>query len=417
MSRHVALLLNNPFVADSRSWKLATSLARGGDRVTVIARAHGGLPARERRDGYTVIRIAQPRPLPWLPAPGLPDGRAQDGVPITGRVRDTVGRAAQAARYLLLARRWADRIAEAVPGADIWQSEGLVLLPVALRLRDRLGGSVVYDSRDVHVESARFARLPGPWRRLLGRAERRWARSADAVVTVSTPYADALERMLGIRPDIVWNGPVPWDPPDAPQRLLHERLGLAAGTPVVLQVGALQPHRGVEELIEAMASVPGAALVIVGDGPRREALLAQAAAAAHGDRVHFVPPAAPDAILPLTAAADVAAMPVQGTTLNHRLTTPTRLFDAMGAGTPVVAADLPGMAPIVRETGCGVLCDPTSPADIARAIREVLEAPPERRAGYRAAGLRAARTTYSWERQMRTLLGVYERLARSRGPA
>ena len=34
------------------------------------------------------------------------------------------------------------------------------------------------------------------------------------------------------------------------------------------------------------------------------------------------------------AAADVSAMPVQGDTLNHRLNTPTKLFDAMGAGVP-----------------------------------------------------------------------------------
>jgi glycosyltransferase involved in cell wall biosynthesis len=75
----------------------------------------------------------------------------------------------------------------------------------------------------------------------------------------------------------------------------------------------------------------------------------------------------------------------------------------------VVASDLPGMARIVRETGCGVLCDPTSPADIARAIREVLDAPAERRAEFRDAGLRAARTTYGWDHQVAVLLALYAR--------
>jgi glycosyltransferase involved in cell wall biosynthesis len=217
--------------------------------------------------------------------------------------------------------------------------------------------------------------------------------------------------MLGIRPVIVWNGPPRWDRPDPPRRLLHERAGLSRDTPVALQLGALQAHRGIEELIDAMALVPGVALVIIGDGPQQAALEQRAAAAAHGDRVHFLGFAAPDEILPLTAAADVAVMPVQGTTLNHRLNTPTKLFDAMGAGTPVVAADLPGMAAIVRETGCGVLCDATSPPDIARAIREVLDAPAGQRSAFGEAGLRAARTTYGWERQVETLLGVYGRLA------
>src|SRR4029077_16246732 len=96
-------------------------------------------------------------------------------------------------------------------------------------------------------------------------------------------------------------------------------------------------------------------------------------------RIRCLAPVPPDELPRLTAAADVALMPIQPSTLNHRLTTPTRLFDALGAGLPVVASDLPGMAEIVRETGCGVLCDPTSPADIARAVREVLDAPDDRR--------------------------------------
>ena len=52
----------------------------------------------------------------------------------------------------------------------------------------------------------------------------------------------------------------------------------------------------------------------------------------------------------------------------------------MAAGVPVVASDLPGMAGIVRATGCGVLCDPSSPAAIAAAIASILDAPPAERA-------------------------------------
>jgi glycosyltransferase involved in cell wall biosynthesis len=69
------------------------------------------------------------------------------------------------------------------------------------------------------------------------------------------------------------------------------------------------------------------------------------------------------------------------------------------------------MAPIVRETGCGELCDPDDPADIARAIRAIIDAPPERRAEYREAALRAARDTYAWEHQAPVLLDLYRDLA------
>jgi glycosyltransferase involved in cell wall biosynthesis len=99
-------------------------------------------------------------------------------------------------------------------------------------------------------------------------------------------------------------------------------------------------------------------------------------------------------------------MPIEPTTLNHRLTTPTKLFDAMGAATPVVASDLPGMGPIVRATGCGELCRPGDPDDLARAIRVILEAPSERRAAYGAAGRRAVEERYAWERQVPALIAL-----------
>ncbi|HXG39625.1 MAG TPA: hypothetical protein VNJ28_01670, partial [Candidatus Limnocylindrales bacterium] len=112
---------------------------------------------------------------------------------------ETVGRLAQAGRFLVLARRRADWIARVVGPVDIWQAEGLVALPIALELRRRLGGRVVYDARDL-VASAGFARLPGPWLGALLRRERAWARAADAVVTVNEPLARELEARIGRPP-------------------------------------------------------------------------------------------------------------------------------------------------------------------------------------------------------------------------
>ncbi len=102
-------------------------------------------------------------------------------------------------------------------------------------------------------------------------------------------------------------------------------------------------------------------------------------------------------------------MPIQPTTLNHRLTTPNKLFEAMAAGVAVVASDLPGMAPIVRETGCGLVVDPTSAEAISAALRDLLD-DPAARAVMAARGLEAAHSTYNWECQMAVLLDEYTRL-------
>ena len=232
----------------------------------------------------------------------------------------------------------------------------------------------------------------------------------DGLLTVSTAYADVLEEVWGIRPRIAWNGP-DHEPVDAPRRIWHDRLGLAPDAPVVLYLGLVLDGRGIGQLCDAIGLVPRGILVVAGYGTDYERFRARAAALPHADRIHFPGPVAPADIPAAIAAADVSAMPVEGDTLNHRLNTPTKLFDAMGAGVPVVASDLPGMAPIVRATGCGELCDPDDPADIARAITTIVDATPERRAAYRDACLAAARGTYAWEHQAPVLRDLYRDLS------
>lgn len=411
----VAILINNPYTADSRVWKTATSLAGAGYAVTVVAREGEGLPRREERAGHLVLRVEQPRPLAWLPVPSLPSDHEQrtDEIlqRIRSRLRDTVGRGFQATRYLLLARAWAAAIDRVVEPADVWQAESVLTLPLALALRHRHGGAVVYDANDIDTEAGRFARLPAWWRQMLRRRERSWTRSVDALVTVSEPYADVLTRTLGRQVDaIVRNGPVHFEPPDPPDRRFHVEFGLRPDQRVVLYLGQVMEGRGLEQLFEAIGLVQRAVLVVAGFGSDYGRFRSMAAASPNGALIHFMRGIQPGEIPAWTASADVSAMPVQPDTLNHRLNTPTKLFDAMGAGVPVVASDLPGITPTLAATGCGEPCDPTDPADIARAIRRILDASPEERLGYRERCLEAARGTYAWQRQAERLMEVYRML-------
>jgi glycosyltransferase involved in cell wall biosynthesis len=103
-------------------------------------------------------------------------------------------------------------------------------------------------------------------------------------------------------------------------------------------------------------------------------------------------------------------MAIQPTSVNHRYTTPQKLFESLAAGVPVVAADLPAMAEIVVEHRVGVVCDPTSPVAIAAAIRSVISAPPLEREAMRQHVLEVAHERYAWESQRDALLGVYRDL-------
>jgi glycosyltransferase involved in cell wall biosynthesis len=428
---------------DSRTWRIASSAARRGHDVTVLARSGPGLPDDERHpDGYRIQRISAhavdglPGPLSRIarafrrrngatPPSASSSGGGREGLapgggqasqrPADERVwlprrvaRDVLRRWA----ILLTIRAYAKRAAPIAPPADLIHGMAYLGIPVALRLADghRPRARVVYDARDIYVDAANLARMRGLARWAIARAERGWARRSDRVITVNDPYADVMTERFGVeRPLVVWNCAYRFkgDPRD---RRFHAALGLPAETPIVLYQGGFSRDRGIEQLIDSLASMPGVVLVLMGYGSLEAELRARAAEPRLAGRLHVLPAVPPSELLHWVASADVVAMPIQPTTLNHRLTTPNKLFEAMAAGVPLVASDLPGMAGIVRETGCGLLVDPTDPEAIAAACRRILEATPEERGEWRVRARQAADTLYNWEQQAETLLGEYGRL-------
>lgn len=416
---------------DSRTYRIASGLAARGHGVTVIGRAAPGLPHDEQvAAGYRIFRVpvSAVRGLP-LPArvvgaierrlahrrtSAVPGDEASEAPAATvGRLRRASHGATRLVRIWLTVRSQS-RAARAVDdGADLYHGMAYMGIPIALDLGRRRRVPVVYDARDIYLEARNLVRLPWPARWLFGRAERRWARRADRVATVNDAYAAVMATRWGVEPLVVMNCSYRRDAPAGPDRprRFHETLGLAPAARVVLYHGGLAPDRGIEQLVAVLPELdPTSHLVLLGYGPLEPALRATAAAPSAGGRLHVLPAVPPSELIGWVASADVVAMPIQPTTLNHRLTTPNKLFEAMTAGAPVVAADLPGMATIVRETGCGVLCDPTDPAAVGAAIRQVLGAPPAIYEGYRRAALLAAAATYSWESQLDVLLGEYTRL-------
>jgi len=125
----------------------------------------------------------------------------------------------------------------------------------------------------------------------------------------------------------------------------------------------------------------------------------------------------PDDVVDWIAGADVAAMPIQPSSLNHLLSTPNKLFESFAAGVPVVSSDAPVRHRIVIDDPdgpLGAVCDPERPASIAAAIRSILDLPQAARADLRARCLRAAMERWNWETESARLLDVYRGLATSR---
>ncbi len=88
---------------------------------------------------------------------------------------------------------------------------------------------------------------------------------------------------------------------------------------------------------------------------------------------------------------------------------PTKLFEYMAAGLPVVVSDLPTIRPIVETCNCGILIDPQDPEAIAASINTLLNNPQAAEAmGQR--GLNAITQQYNWSTESAKLLEVYSHL-------
>lgn len=93
----------------------------------------------------------------------------------------------------------------------------------------------------------------------------------------------------------------------------------------------------------------------------------------------------------------------------HLTAFPTKLFEYMAAGLPVVVSDLPTIRPIVDACQCGILVDPLNPEAIAAGIRELLDAP-DAAAAMGQRGLEAVRQQYNWDTESKKLLEIYSEL-------
>lgn len=402
---------------DSRTRRMAMSALDAGYAVTVYARHEPCLARDERAEGYRVVRVpldplaAVPLLGPRLRGRFQGRGAARLPLPAAARIPLPLRRLARWAIFPARLVAWRRAVVDAAKPADIWHGMSIGALPTIVALKRRHGGSAVYDSRDVYMQARELARLPALPRAVLASVERRWAHACDAVVTVNDACARLLEAQLRIpRPTVVLNCPPRYRPHEPAPDLLRLKLGIPRETPVVLYQGGLLPDRGIEQSMDAMRDVPGVVLVLLGYGRLRDALRARTASPEHLGRVHVLDAVPAAQLLDWTASADVALMPIQPNSPNHLYGTPNKLFEAMAAGVPVVASDIPGMATIVRETRCGVLCDPTSPRSIAHGIRSILELPPAERSALRARCLASAHAKYNWESQEATLLHLYRTL-------
>ncbi|HEX6533930.1 MAG TPA: glycosyltransferase family 4 protein [Gemmatimonadaceae bacterium] len=165
-------------------------------------------------------------------------------------------------------------------------------------------------------------------------------------------------------------------------------LGACSGECVAVYAGLHGIAQGLPRLLDAMESMRderGLSLALIGDGPVKGALVASARERGL-DRVRFLEARAAAELPPLLAAADILVVPLG---LSIPGAVPSKLYEAMASGRPVVLVATGEAAAVVREHRAGVVVEPNDVAGLAAALR-VLRDDPALRAELGANGRRAA---------------------------
>lgn len=286
----------------------------------------------------------------------------------------------------------------------------------------------VFELRDLWPESIRTVGAMKESRALdaLERLELFLYRKAARIVSVTHAFKDNLASrgIAGGKIDVVTNGadlsrfrPQPRDED------LARALALSGKT-IVGYVGTHGMAHGLEtvldaaEILERQRPADDIRFLFLGDGAQKSALVA-AAAARRLANVVFCDSVPKDEVVRYWSIVDFSLIHLKNSPL-FRTVIPSKLFECMAMGLPVLHGVEGESAEIVRRTGCGVVFEAENPEALAQAIGALADADPADRAAMAQNGVNAARE-FDRANLAAAMLGILKQVAagekRRRPPA
>lgn len=290
---------------------------------------------------------------------------------------------------------------------DVCHGHDLNVMPGAARVARRTGAKLVYDTHELWRHRNRHGELRPVARVVDAFQERRLIHRADLILTVSPSIGEWLQHRYRLRTPVtvLRNLPLQRQPLEGPP--LRELAGLT-DEQVIMYTGRITSGRGLEEAVEALTRLPSNVVIVLlgyGDDLYVRQLRHRADRCGVRDRVRFVDPVSPDQVPAVASQADVALVAVEPVCLSYRFALPNKLFEAIQAGLPVLASDLPDMRRVVREHDLGELFQTGRPDEVRSGLERILAAH-----GSFAERTAKAAAQLHWSNEAHTLLSAYESL-------
>lgn len=280
----------------------------------------------------------------------------------------------------------------------------------ALRVAHKLGATLVLEVNNLSEWHRAELKPPRSWIQwpVIKALESRVLRSAAVCLAVSEAVGQEL-RSAGVDEARILVRPNGVDPDlfgtRSDSSVVRSTLGIHGG-PIVGFVGTFGAWHGVANLLRAFAQLRGhggAKLLLVGDGPERKACEQLCVDLQLTGRVIFAGTRVHEEIPALLRACDVLVAPFSWPRLEPFIGSPTKLFEYMASGRPIVASALGQVRDVLSDGESALLVPPDDIAALANGIARLLGDPS---LGERLASCAqtVVRQRFTWRRNVDALL-------------
>lgn len=381
--------------ADSRSFKIAASIARFGYTSILVEGQRSDLdPAHLPFQLVSIERLSRASNTTLSQSPTKPSRAAREAFRSAREALPQLFMPWYFCRHAILPLRH-------IPKASLYYLHDFTLFPAVYLLSNRCKVPIIYDAHDFYsgqysateIDSHSFGRR---WITTFYRyLESRLIKKASAVVTVSSGVARLLHETFGCNPIVLRNcHDLRLD--EEPSTDLRQALGLSPDHFILVAVGNAKQGATIPEALDAMRELPARVhLVFLGKSfePHMKSIYSR-----HLEgRVHVVPPVKPFEVVPFIRSADASIILYYPRSADYRNSLPNRFFQPLAAQLPLLYPELPEIKRIAEKHEIGIPIDPQFPKSITNAVMKLLD-DPSLVARYRR-NLRVARHELSWERE------------------
>jgi glycosyltransferase involved in cell wall biosynthesis len=395
----IAVLVSNPCTGDARVIKMARTAAKAGHDVHVFATAGPNTRLYEVYEGVTYHRLL------WRLGQLL---TSKGPLRLTKKISRKfavmlVKRITPYVKYSLFRKVYSAHVARLEP--DIVHAHDLICLPAAHAGAQACGAKLIYDAHELEVH--RNPPLSFLQKMFVAHVEKKYARKADAVITVGRLVGEVLGKHIK-RDDIniIYNSPI------LGECLSHIRgdLCLPPEIPIILYVGKVTMGRGVGDILRILPHMREVFFATVGpcDEKSRKLLKRQANRLGVANRFRILPEVPFEQVVDYVRGADLGVISVEPVTLSYQYCMPNKLFELSFANIPIISNELDEVAEFLKENGNGETVDFEELSSLSYTIYRMIK--DKDRYLMDEQSREQLFNKYSWDTQCHRLLNIYEKV-------